>query len=598
MLTCAKRHMTTPVLAVALLLSLPAISCVVEGDGKYNFLDEEKHLQYIIEIDKEGNTHQVVSKPNSRSLIMSDRSGRRFACNLPLVDSVNGSNHSKENEIAMQSTPRELLSELDGHCAHRVEDWWTYEICFRRHVRQYHKEPDADNVMQIATEYMLGHLNESATDLDQLQTDTRQVDQPVRFVSEMYDGGEPCDVTGRPRQTEVRYICGSAAPEDIVGYMEETSTCTYIVNVVSPRLCNLPGFRVTAPPVEAVLCQVLPASGQLPILQAGPKENSESAQAHITEGDQSDGVPPPPAAVQEGHTYLPSGLSDLSGSSRVAAESSAEGDLMTTGGSDENQQAPSANSHNGIFHPSADSRETNPRSSEVGGAAEAHHGHSPARQQAQPVQAVQTEDARPLELGDMQRPLPNAGEVMQGTGPAQQPQQHRKAGHEQQETVQAEMPPQMHPPQPTVINTGIIQQQQHEQQQRQQQQLQEQEQQQLHLQQQQQRQEQLQQQQGWQQPQEQQVQPVTHLAGQGDQTQQGPTTLQAQAESMRQPGQPQQPGAAQISEQGQQHEQLESPLSDTSEQQPSPSMQVSDGGVAAGVASGVLETGVHRHDEL
>ena len=34
--------------------------------------------------------------------------------------------------------PSELLEALDGVCFYRVEDWWTYELCYKKAVRQFH----------------------------------------------------------------------------------------------------------------------------------------------------------------------------------------------------------------------------------------------------------------------------------------------------------------------------------------------------------------------------------------------------------------------------------------------------------------------------
>ena len=40
---------------------------------------------------------------------------------------------------ALQKDPSELLSALDSLCLYRIEDWWTYELCYKKHVRQFHK---------------------------------------------------------------------------------------------------------------------------------------------------------------------------------------------------------------------------------------------------------------------------------------------------------------------------------------------------------------------------------------------------------------------------------------------------------------------------
>lgn len=35
-----------------------------------------------------------------------------------------------------------LLKPLQGTCTYRIQGWWTYEICFGKHIRQYHEEKD------------------------------------------------------------------------------------------------------------------------------------------------------------------------------------------------------------------------------------------------------------------------------------------------------------------------------------------------------------------------------------------------------------------------------------------------------------------------
>ena len=39
----------------------------------------------------------------------------------------------------MHKHPSDLLSALDSLCLYRIEDWWTYELCYKKHVRQFHK---------------------------------------------------------------------------------------------------------------------------------------------------------------------------------------------------------------------------------------------------------------------------------------------------------------------------------------------------------------------------------------------------------------------------------------------------------------------------
>ena len=45
----------------------------------------------------------------------------------------------KVEKQAKKKDPSELLSALDSVCLYRMEDWWTYELCYKKHVRQFHK---------------------------------------------------------------------------------------------------------------------------------------------------------------------------------------------------------------------------------------------------------------------------------------------------------------------------------------------------------------------------------------------------------------------------------------------------------------------------
>ena len=49
-----------------------------------------------------------------------------------------------------------------GGTAERVcaawQGWWTFELCVRKHVRQFHQEKDV-----VVSEYVLGRFDEAAT---------------------------------------------------------------------------------------------------------------------------------------------------------------------------------------------------------------------------------------------------------------------------------------------------------------------------------------------------------------------------------------------------------------------------------------------------
>ena len=59
-------------------------------------------------------------------------------------------------------------------------------------------------------------------------------------VSIFYSGGDMCDLTGKPRQIEVKMKCKQAdSPSTVSLYLLEPKTCEYVLGVESPLVCDL-----------------------------------------------------------------------------------------------------------------------------------------------------------------------------------------------------------------------------------------------------------------------------------------------------------------------------------------------------------------------
>ncbi len=71
----------------------------------------------------------------------------------------------------------------------------------------------------------------------------------------MYTGGEPCDITGKPRQTEVRFMCSEGA-KDAITNLREVATCQYRLTFSTARICGHPAFRAPEAPVHHVMCML------------------------------------------------------------------------------------------------------------------------------------------------------------------------------------------------------------------------------------------------------------------------------------------------------------------------------------------------------
>ena len=74
-------------------------------------------------------------------MTMVNKDGQKYRCSLPQMpepdSNAKDKNEAKETDIA------KLLSHLEeGPCLYKTKDWWTYEICYNRAVKQYHMEND------------------------------------------------------------------------------------------------------------------------------------------------------------------------------------------------------------------------------------------------------------------------------------------------------------------------------------------------------------------------------------------------------------------------------------------------------------------------
>lgn len=150
----------------------------------------------------------------------------------------------------------EPLAELAERCFYRVEGWWTFELCMRRHVRQFHAEGDA-----VLSEFMLGLFSEADT------AAAAAAGVPGgRYHAHFFSEGTPCDLTGGRRNTEVRFVCapeGSQAAAVVLAggsfieSIKEPSTCTYVLTFATPLLCQHDAFRVAEPAVATIACTPL-----------------------------------------------------------------------------------------------------------------------------------------------------------------------------------------------------------------------------------------------------------------------------------------------------------------------------------------------------
>ena len=147
------------------------------------------------------------------------------------------------------------------------------------------------------SEFILGLFDDNATSSmlgDQtVKEETSPSGTATRYHAHHFTGGTPCDLTGRNRSTEVRFVCapdagggsgsggaGSTAPAEppagkrlvsgdaggapgvqppsvgahFVESIKEPTTCHYVLTLATPALCAHAAFRQDEPTVAHIRC--------------------------------------------------------------------------------------------------------------------------------------------------------------------------------------------------------------------------------------------------------------------------------------------------------------------------------------------------------
>ncbi|XP_041257175.1 protein OS-9 [Onychostruthus taczanowskii] len=122
-------------------------------------------------------------------------------------------------------------------CLLKTKDWWTYEFCYGRHIQQYHLEES-----EIKGDVLVLGYYQSAFDWDDETAKASKQHQLRRYHSQSYVNGSRCDLTGRAREAEVRFLCEEGAG-DYIARVDEPQSCQYVLTVHTTRICHHPFLR-------------------------------------------------------------------------------------------------------------------------------------------------------------------------------------------------------------------------------------------------------------------------------------------------------------------------------------------------------------------
>uniref|UniRef100_K7EFK2 Endoplasmic reticulum lectin n=1 Tax=Ornithorhynchus anatinus TaxID=9258 RepID=K7EFK2_ORNAN len=269
-----------PPLPVLLLLLGTASEAAV---GSLN-LAELSDMRYGIEI-----LPRPVLGGQSREeevVVLSSRFKQKYECRLP-AGAVHFQ-HDGQDEVPAYQGPSvpELLRPLGlGPCLVKTKDWWTYEFCYGRHIQQYHLEES-----EIKGDILyLGYYQSTFNWEDESAKASKQ-HRLKRYHSQSYGNGSRCDLSGRPREAEVRFLCDQrAGPDggsDYIDRVDEPQSCSYVLTVRTPRLCPHPFLR---PPPSAAP-QPIRCHPALPPAQYGEFMRTQACECGDTEFPRGPGV--------------------------------------------------------------------------------------------------------------------------------------------------------------------------------------------------------------------------------------------------------------------------------------------------------------------
>jgi len=214
---------------------------------------------------------ELLDAPDMETILMLTKDNEQYNCRLETPKSL-----TKNADAYNGPSALELMEPLfnKGACSYRLESYWTYEVCHGEYVRQYHDAKEGKETKTL--EFFLGRYSQEtfmaqiaqssaaageATAAKPKTLRLEEVDLP--YLEVVYADGTVCDLTGQPRQTQVRYVCHASGRHELVSF-QETSSCQYVIVVLSPLLCSHPDYKVEADLENSIHCIALSNSPKRP----------------------------------------------------------------------------------------------------------------------------------------------------------------------------------------------------------------------------------------------------------------------------------------------------------------------------------------------
>ncbi|EFJ40099.1 hypothetical protein VOLCADRAFT_108338 [Volvox carteri f. nagariensis] len=181
--------------------------------------------------------------------------GGDYCCSIPTKECMGRSLQSvqlmeplqeqdmyQEDMSSSEVLPFTLLESMSALCMYRQEGLWVYEVCYRKHVRQFRQQDSSGR----SEDFSCGSYSGDEHQDESVKEDTSSMSYPVRYVSHNFTGGAKCALTGEPRTAEVRFTCLPDINDNAIVSVKEFPTCNYKILVNAQALCKHKDFQLPA----------------------------------------------------------------------------------------------------------------------------------------------------------------------------------------------------------------------------------------------------------------------------------------------------------------------------------------------------------------
>jgi len=139
-------------------------------------------------------------------------------------------------------------------CLYYTPGWFTFEICYQKHILQYHMERSRAKYgpmklkEKVTQQFSLGDWDGAPLNIITGSTPENTYAEAV-FVE-----GTECDLTAKPRRSTVRFKCNKDIKSTRIELFQEVETCVYLFVIGISSLCNLEGFKTEPLNTKEIIC--------------------------------------------------------------------------------------------------------------------------------------------------------------------------------------------------------------------------------------------------------------------------------------------------------------------------------------------------------